>query len=114
MPQLEERLLRDEFQARLEQFREELKAEIRRRLGAAGGAEAMAKTLRKPLPEEIDFMHATASEMADLRRAIHPLTRKLAARLARRRQQGNLGRLDIKKTVRDSLSSGGVPLDPKF
>ena len=114
MTTLEERLLREEYQSRLEQFREELRAEIRRRLVADRGAEAMARTLRKPLPEEIDFMHATASEMTELRRAIHPLTRKLAARLARRRQQGRLGRLDIRKTIRDSLSSGGVPLDPKF
>ena len=114
MTPLEERLLRDELRARLEQFREELKAEIRRRLVADRGAEAMARTLRKPLPEDIDFMHATASEMVELRRAIHPLTRKLAARLARRRQQGNVGRLDVRRTIRESLSSGGVPLEPRF
>ena len=114
MTQLEERLLRDELEAKIDQFREELKAEIRRRLVADRGADAMAKTLRKPLPEDIDFMHATAAEMAELRRAIHPLTRKLAARLARKRQQGVLGRLDIRKTIRDSLSSGGVPLEPQF
>lgn len=114
MTALEERLLREELEARLEQFREELKAEIRRRLVADRGAEAMARTLRKPLPEDIDFMHATASEMAELRRAIHPLTRKLAARLARKRLQGQTGRLDIRKTIRESLASGGVPLEPRF
>ena len=114
MTPLEERLLRDELQSRLEQFREELKADIRRRLVADRGAEAMARTLRKPLPEDIDFMHATGAEMGELRRAIHPLTRKLAARLARRRQHGHTGRLDIRKTIRDSLSSGGVPLEPRF
>ena len=78
------------------------------------GAEAMAKTLRKPLPEDIDFMHASRDELASLRRAIYPLTRKLAVRLARKRRHGRKGPLDFRNTVRHSLSYGGVPADPKF
>ena len=50
------------------------------------GVEAMAKTLRKPLPEDVDFMHASREEMVKLRRAIYPLTRKLAVRLQRKRR----------------------------
>ena len=34
------------------------------------GVEAMAKTLRKPLPEDVDFMHASREEMVALRKAI--------------------------------------------
>ena len=45
---------------RIEQFKKEIEAEIRRRLVADRGAEAMAKTLRKPLPEDVEFMHAVA------------------------------------------------------
>ena len=57
---LEERLERDEFEARADRLRKEIEAEIRRRLVADRGVEAMAKTLRKPLPEDVDFMHASA------------------------------------------------------
>ena len=110
----EERLERDEFEARLEQLRKEIEAEIRRRLVADRGAEAMAKTLRKPLPEDVDFMHASREEMTALRRAIYPLTRKLAARLARKRRHKRKGPLDFRSTVRHSLSYGGVPADPRF
>src|SRR5260370_25405328 len=74
----------------------------------------MARTLRRPLPEDIDFMHATRDELASLRRAIYPLTRKLAVRLARKRRHGRKGPLDFRSTVRHSLSYGGVPADPKF
>ena len=74
----------------------------------------MAKTLRKPLPEDVDFMHASREEMADLRKAIYPLTRKLAVRLARKRRHGRKGPLDFRNTVRHSLSYGGVPAEPKF
>ena len=111
---LEERLARDEFQSRLDALRKEIEDEIRRRLVADRGTEALARSLRKPLPEDIDFMHATREELASLRRAITPLTRKLAVRLARKRRHGRKGPLDFRSTMRHSLSTGGVPVDPKF
>ena len=111
---LEERLERDEYSDRIEQFKKEIEAEIRRRLVADRGAEAMAKTLRKPLPEDVEFMHASRDEMQNLKKALQPLTRKLAARLARKRRHGRKGPLDFRNTVRHSLSYGGVPAEPKF
>ena len=111
---LEERLERDEFSDRIEQLKREIEAEIRRRLVADRGIDAMAKTLRKPLPEDVDFMHASREELANLRKAIYPLTRKLAARLARKRRHGRKGALDFRSTMRHSLSYGGVPAELKF
>jgi uncharacterized protein len=111
---LEERLEHDEYEQRVEQLKKEIEAEIRRRLVADRGVDAMAKTLRKPLPEDIDFMHASREEMISLRKALQPLTRRLAVRLARKRRHGRKGPLDFRNTVRHSLSYGGVPAEPKF
>ena len=111
---LEERLVRDEYQSRIDKLRKEIEDEIRRRLVADRGSEALAKSLRKPLPEDIDFMHATRDELVALRRALQPLTRKLAVRLARKRRHGRKGPLDFRSTMRHSLSTGGVPVDPQF
>ena len=111
---LEERLERDELESHAELVRKEVEAEIRRRHVADRGAEALAKTLRKPLPEDVDFMHASREEMVNLRKALQPLTRKLAVRLARKRRHGRKGPLDFRSTVRHSLSYGGVPAEPKF
>jgi uncharacterized protein with von Willebrand factor type A (vWA) domain len=111
---LEERLERDEYESRVDKLRKQIEAEIRRRLVADRGVDAMARTLRKPLPEDVDFMHASREEMASLRKAIYPLTRKLAVRLARKRRHGRKGPLDFRSTMRHSLSYGGVPADPKF
>ena len=111
---LEERLAKDEFETRINHLRQEIEAEIRRRLVADRGAQAMAKTLRKPLPEDIDFMHASRDELLMLRKALQPLTRKLAVRLARKRRHGRKGPLDFRNTMRHSMSYGGVPADPKF
>jgi hypothetical protein len=111
---LEERLERDEAEIQIRHFREEVEAEIRRRLVADRGPEAMARTLRKPLPEDIDFMHASREEMVALRKTVQPLTRKLAVRLARKRRHKRKGSLDFRSTMRHSLSYGGVPAEPKF
>ena len=114
MTPLQERLEREEFENRIEDLKREIEDEIRRRLVADRGVEAMAKTLRKPLPEDVDFMHASREEMANIRKAIQPLTRKLAARLARKRKHKRRGPLDFRATVRQSLSYGGVPAEPRF
>ena len=112
--ELDLRLRREDLEERLERFREEVRAEIRRRLVADRGPAAVAKTLRKPLLEDLDLMHATRVELAQIEQVIHPLTRKLAARLAQRRKRKREGRLDFRKTVRRSLATGGVPVEPVF
>lgn len=109
----ERRLLEEEVESIIEHLREEIQSEIRRRLVADRGRDAVAKTLRRPLIEDIDLMHATTKDLADMEAAIGPLTRKLAARLARRRKR-RTGRLDFRRTVRKSLATGGVPADPQF
>ena len=111
---LEERLVADEYRARIETLRRAIESEIRRRLVADRGAEALARSVRKPLPEDIDVMHASREELAALRLALHPLSRKLAVRLARKRRHGRRGPLDFRATVRRSLSTGGVPVEPRF
>jgi hypothetical protein len=109
----ERRLLREEVEARIQRLRDEIEEEIRRRLVADRGRDAVARTLRRPLIEDVDLMHATTNDLHEMEDAIGPLTRKLAARLARRRRM-RAGRLDFRRTMRKSLATGGVPADPQF
>jgi uncharacterized protein with von Willebrand factor type A (vWA) domain len=111
---LEERLARDEMKIRLDALRRAIEDEIRRRLVADRGSQALSRAALRPLPEDIDVMRATGEELADLHRAIDPLSRRLATRLARRRRNGRRGPLDFRATVRQSLSTGGVPVVPRF
>ncbi|MBI5157699.1 MAG: VWA domain-containing protein [Acidimicrobiia bacterium] len=112
--EFEHRLAQDEAQRRIEEFREAVRAEIHRRLVADRGPEAVARTMRRPLVEDLDLVSATRDDLAAIEALVHPLTRKLATRLARRRRLGRIGRLDVRRTVRRSLSTGGVPVDPRF
>lgn len=111
---LEARLRRDELEARARRFREEVQAEVRRRLAEFKGAERVARTATRPLPEDLDFVRATREDILQLRRSIGPLARRLATRLAMRRRHARRGRLDVRKTVRASLSTGGVPFDTRY
>ncbi len=113
-PTLDDRLAGDELRSRMEALREGIEDEVRRRLVADRGPEAVARALRKPLPEDVDFLHATREEVAALRRAMEPLARRMAVRLARKRRHHRRGPLDFRSTVRHSLSYGGVPAEPRF
>jgi hypothetical protein len=111
---LEGLLLAHEYRRRFGQLRQGVEAEVRRRLVADRGAAAVARTVRRPLPEDVDFMHLDREELAALQRSLQPLARKLAVHLARKRRQRRRGRLDFRATMRRSLSSGGAPAEPVF
>ena len=111
---LDRRLTVDDVEALMETLRAAVRTEIVRRLIADRGANAVARTLRLPLVEDIDLMHATREELAQIERVVAPLARKLATRLAQRRKRGKRGRLDVRRTIRRSLSHGGALIDPRF
>lgn len=111
---LQERLWRDEFEARIEAFRQEVESEIRRRAAEQRGRDQVADRATRPPLEEVDFLRLSPDEQARMRAEIRPLARKLASRTAVKRRNGKKGRLDVRKTVRRSLNTGGVPFDPVF
>ena len=47
-----------------------------------------------------------------MRRTLQPLARQLATRVGRRHRPAATGRVDVRRTIRHSLQSGGVPIDP--
>ena len=111
---LTQHIARDDVARRIEGLKAAIEREIRERLVEDRGAEALAKSVRKPLPEDLDVMHANREEMAQLERALRPLSRKLAVRLARKRRHKRRGAVDLRHTVRRSLSTGGIPIDLRF
>jgi len=111
---LGDRLTRDELTQRVEEFRKLIAQEVRWRLAQSQGAPAAADMFHDRRIEDVDFLSASPAELRQMREAIRPLAHKLAARIARRRRFRRHGRLDVRRTMRRSLSSGGVPLDPAF
>lgn len=99
----------------VELFRREFEREVRRLLALERGTEAARRRERLPQrPEEIEFLNASLRQIEDMRRVLPALARKLAARIARRQSSGRRGRVDIRNTLRHSISTGGVPLEVKY
>jgi uncharacterized protein with von Willebrand factor type A (vWA) domain len=111
---LAEKVARQMITERIKQFEELVESEVRRRLAEERGAETIAKTAVKPLVEQVEFLRASRDDLAALRRQVHPIARRLATRLTAKRRLGRSGRLDVRRTVRASLSTGGVPLTTIF
>ncbi|MCR6486756.1 VWA domain-containing protein [Amycolatopsis sp. OK19-0408] len=109
-----DRLDRDEIRRRVEGFRGQVRTEARRRAAEVRGRERVAKHAIAPAPDRVDFLIASRNQLAELRRTIQPLSRKLATRLAARRKRTTRGQIDLRRTLRRSLSTGGVPLRPAY
>ncbi|MFI6089777.1 VWA domain-containing protein [Streptomyces sp. NPDC051218] len=107
-----DRLAADEVRRRIENFRTLVGAEARRRVAERRGADEIARRAIAPTADRVDFLIAGRAQLDELRRAVQPLARKLATRLAARRRRAARGRIDLRRTLRGSLSTGGIPMRP--
>lgn len=107
-----DRLLEDEVRRRIEAFRALVAAEARRRVAERRGRDEIARRAVAPTADRVDFLYASRDRLAELRRTVQPLARKLATRLAARRRRAARGSIDLRRTLRGSLSTGGVPMRP--
>jgi uncharacterized protein with von Willebrand factor type A (vWA) domain len=111
---LQRRVIREDLQERMDTFRHMVKDEVFSRLLERLGSEEMAARDRRPPPDEVDFLWARDSDLEGMRTALAPLARRLTRQLSRRRRQGRRGRLDVRRTLRGSLSTGGWSVEPRF
>jgi uncharacterized protein len=87
-----------------------VEAETRRRIAEEKGPDHVARVAVRPSLDRLDFTAARKADLVEMRREIYPLARRLATRLARERHSSRRGPLDFRRTVRASVSTGGVPL----
>ncbi len=108
-----DRIDRDEIRARVAQFRRQVESEARRRNTAVRPRERIARYGVQGPSQQRDFLALSAMDLEELKRQLDPLTRKLAAKLSRRRR-AQRGGIDVRRTLRTAMATGGVPLDPVF
>jgi uncharacterized protein with von Willebrand factor type A (vWA) domain len=106
------RLLEEEIRRRIEAFRGLVAGEARRRVAERRGRDEIARRAVAPTADRLDFLYAGQERLIELRRTVQPLARKLATRMAARRRRAARGSVDLRRTLRASLSTGGVPMRP--
>ncbi|NYD57296.1 hypothetical protein BKA08_001534 [Nocardioides marinisabuli] len=95
---------------RVGDFTRRVEADARRRIGEEKGADHVARTALRPTIDRLDFLQMRRSDLEQMRREIYPLARRLATRLTQEHHAQRRGPLDFRRTVRASVSTGGVPL----
>jgi uncharacterized protein with von Willebrand factor type A (vWA) domain len=105
---------RGEIRRQVADFRGMVESEARRRTAELRGRETVSRNAVAQPSDRVDFLTAGRAQLADMRRAIYPLSRKLATRLAARRRRTRRGEIDLRRTLRRSIATGGVPVKPAF
>jgi uncharacterized protein len=91
-------------------FTRMVEADARRRIAEEKGPDHVANVAVRPSIDRLDFTAARRSDLEEMRREIYPLARRLATRLTQEHHARRRGPLDFRRTVRASVSTGGVPL----
>lgn len=91
-------------------FTKRVEDDARRRIAEEKGADHVADVAVKPTIDRLDFTAARRSDLEQMRREIYPLARRLATRMTQEHHARRRGPLDFRRTVRASVSTGGVPL----
>ncbi|PRC43724.1 hypothetical protein C6A85_000000103870, partial [Mycobacterium sp. ITM-2017-0098] len=96
---------------RIAQLRKMVEGETKRRTAEQLGRDHVQMYGVPQLAENVEFLRASGEQLRQMRRVVGPLARTLATRLAARRRRSRAGEIDLRKTLRKSMSTGGVPID---
>lgn len=95
---------------RVAAFGRRVEGEARRRISQDKTPQAVLEATLRPPVDQIAFTSAHRAELEQMRREIYPLARRLATRLTKEQHARRRGPLDFRRTVRASMSTGGVPI----
>ena len=96
---------------KIAQLRRMVEGETKRRTAEQLGRDHVQMYGIPQLAENVEFLRASGDQLRQMRKVVAPLARTLATRLAARRRRSRAGAIDLRKTLRKSMSTGGVPID---
>jgi uncharacterized protein len=96
--------LRDALRKVEEAARKEIERQVRARLRRSPSAALLDR----------EFQTLSREELERTERAVRRLAERLKARLVRRQRSRRKGQLNVRRTLRENLTTGGVPMVPWF
>jgi uncharacterized protein with von Willebrand factor type A (vWA) domain len=101
--------IRNYLELRLEAFRRMIRQHVERELERR--AWRQGERLTREVLSEKPLFALSPDEVAQMKAVVAKLARKIKDALALRQRQEQRGRLDTRRTMRESLSCGGVPME---
>ncbi|WP_157157379.1 VWA domain-containing protein [Diaminobutyricimonas sp. LJ205] len=93
-------------------FSQRIQREVRLRTGAQKGAQRVADYGVLANINRRDFLNASADELEQIQRLVSPLARQIASAMSLKSHQSRRGHIDVRRTMRAALSTGGIPVKP--
>ncbi|MHB8171009.1 MAG: vWA domain-containing protein [Thermincolia bacterium] len=103
-----------DWQARLAQLEQMLVDAFEAALIAEFQELALADILEGHNLNQLDFYRFSQEQVVEMKRIITQMAHKLATRVSRRMVRAKRGKMDIQRTMRRSMASGGIPINPVY
>ncbi len=102
------------WQERLAEMEAMLYRELEKAVIQELGEEALETILIRENLNELDFYRLSAPQVTEIKKKISKLAHKLATRLSYRQRRAKRGKIDLRRTIRKSMATGGIPIKPAF
>ncbi len=102
------------WQERLAEMEDMLRRELEKAIINDLGDQALETILIRENLNQLDFYRLSQSQVAEIKKKISKLAHKLASRLSFRQKRAKRGQIDLQRTIRKSMSTGGVPIKPAY
>ncbi|KNZ71200.1 VWA containing CoxE family protein [Thermincola ferriacetica] len=102
------------WQARLTELEEELRQALEEKLIARFGEKALTVVLERENLNTLDFFLLSENQVEEMHKKISRLGHQLASRAKFRKKAAKKGTVALQRTIRKSMSTGGVPIKPAY
>ncbi len=102
------------WKERLEQMEDLLYRELEKAVIKELGQAALETILLRENLNELDFYRLSAPQVNEIKKKLSKFAHRLATRLSFRQKRAKRGKIDLHKTIRKSMGTGGIPLKPAF
>lgn len=103
-----------EWKERLSRLEEMLYRELEKVLIKRLGTDALYTILARENINQLDFYNLSAPQIAEIKKKISKLAHRLATRLSYRQKRAMRGKVDLQRTIRKSMATGGIPIRPAY
>lgn len=102
------------WQDRINKMEADLRHKLEEALLARFGETALDEILKRTNLNQLEFYKLSNNQVVEIKKKLTKLAHKLAARVTMRREKSKRGEINLQRTIRKSMATGGVPISPAY